>query len=214
MNEENEFIKSLVEDAADTQPTVFYIASRSRLVILFLTVYLGLVIAVMGLRSDWYYQVTLLSYSIEMALSVILIFFAGIASVRFSVPRAIGRSPAVVLPFLVVVLGMVIWQLGGVSLNALIVSVTTPSLSYISFGVIAGAIPTASFLMWQMSQGSPTQLKFAGSLALLSASACGHFLMRIVGQAQSFADVLVWCYSPVIILTMVGLMFGQKLLKW
>jgi hypothetical protein len=134
MNEENEFIKSLVEDAADTQPTVFDIASRSRLVILFLTVYLGLVIAVMGLRSDWYYQVTLLSYSIEMALSVILIFFAGIASVRFSVPRAIGRSPAVVLPFLVVVLGMVIWQLGGVSLNALIVSVTTPSLSYISFG--------------------------------------------------------------------------------
>ncbi|MDG0970086.1 MAG: NrsF family protein [Porticoccaceae bacterium] len=214
MNEGNDFINSLVEDAADTKPTGFNIASRSRLVILFLTVYLSLIIATIGLRSDWHYQVSQLSYSIEIALSIILIFFAGIASVRFSVPRAIGRSPAVFLPFLVVVLGIVIWQLGGVSLDALIVSLTTPSLSYISFGVIAGAIPTASFLMWQMSQGSPTQLRFAGSLALLSASSCGHFLMRTVGQAENFADVLVWCYSPIVMLTILGLIFGQKLLKW
>jgi len=72
----------------------------------------------------------------------------------------------------------------------------------------------AALLLWVMRQGSPTQLGWAGAMALLSASACGHFLMRTIGQAANFAEVFIWCYTPLLAFALLGMLLGKKLLRW
>jgi len=49
---------------------------------------------------------------------------------------------------------------------------------------------------------------------LLSASACGHFLMRTIGQAANFAEVFIWCYTPLLAFALLGMLLGKKLLRW
>lgn len=214
MKTTEELIDKLSKDPQSNEFVAFNVTSYSRRTLMFLVVYLSIVILIFSPRDDWLQQIAQLSYSVEMLLTIVLIFSAGVSSVRFAVPRALKQSPALALPAVSVALGIVIWQLGEVSGEELITSATDLSLSYISLGVIAGATPVALFLFWQMSQGSPTQLSFASGMALLSASACGHLLMRTIGQASNFSDVLIWCYSPILLLMTVGALSGNKLLRW
>jgi hypothetical protein len=210
----DELINKLSEDALASEAKDFNVSSYSQRTVVFLAGYLSAVLLVLGPRDDWLQQFNQAAYAVEILLTLFLIVSAGIASVRFSVPKALKQSTALLLPTVSVALGLVIWQLGEVSGEELITSATDLSLSYISLGVIAGATPVALFLFWQMSQGSPTQLSFASGMALLSASACGHLLMRTIGQASNFSDVLVWCYSPILLLMTVGALSGNKLLRW
>jgi hypothetical protein len=214
MKETEELIDKLSKDPQSNEFVAFNVTSYSRRTLMFLGVYLSIVILIFSPRDDWLQQIAQLSYSVEMLLTIVLIFSAGVSSVRFAVPRALKRSPALALPAVTVALGIVIWQLGEVSGEELITSATDLSLSYISLGVIAGATPVALFLFWQMSQGSPTQLSFASGMALLSASACGHLLMRTIGQASNFSDVLIWCYTPILLLMALGALLGKKFFKW
>jgi hypothetical protein len=214
MKTTDELINKLSEDAQASESKEFNVSSYSRRTVVFLAVYLSAVLLILGPRDDWLQQINQPAYTIEILLTLLLVVSAGIASVRFSVPKALKQSTALLLPAVSVALGLVIWQLGEVSGEELITSATDLSLSYISLGVVAGATPVALFLFWQMSQGSPTQLSFASGMALLSASACGHLLMRTIGQASNFSDVLVWCYSPILLLMTVGALSGNKLLRW
>jgi hypothetical protein len=214
MKTTDELINKLSEDAQASESKEFNVSSYSRRTAVFLAVYLSAVLLILGPRDDWLQQINQPAYTIEILLTLLLVVSAGIASVRFSVPKALKQSTALLLPAVSVALGLVIWQLGEVSGEELITSATDLSLSYISLGVVAGATPVALFLFWQMSQGSPTQLSFASGMALLSASACGHLLMRTIGQASNFSDVLVWCYSPILLLMTVGALSGNKLLRW
>ncbi len=214
MKTTDELINKLSEDAQTSESKEFNVSSYSRRTLVFLAGYLSAVLLILGPRDDWLQQINQPAYIVETLLTLFLVVSAGIASVRFSVPKALKQSSALLLPAVSVALGLVIWQLGEVSGEELISSATDFSLSYISLGVVAGATPVALFLFWQLSQGSPTQLSFASGMALLSASACGHLLMRTIGQASNFSDVLIWCYSPILLLMTVGALSGNKLLRW
>ena len=214
MKTTDELINKLSEDAQVSESKEFNVSSYSRRTVVFLAGYLSAVLSMLGPRDDWLQQIDQPAYTIEILLTLFLVVSAGIASVRFSVPKALKQSTALLLPAVSMALGLVIWQLGEVSGEELITSATDLSLPYISLGVVAGATPVALFLFWQMSQGSPTQLSFASGMALLSASACGHLLMRTIGQASNFSDVLIWCYSPILLLMTVGALSGNKLLRW
>ena len=214
MKTTDELVNKLSEDAQVSESKEFNVSSYSRRTVVFLAGYLSAVLLMLGPRDDWLQQIDQPAYTIEILLTLFLVVSAGIASVRFSVPKALKQSTALLLPAVSMALGLVIWQLGEVSGEELITSATDLSLSYISLGVVAGATPVALFLFWQMSQGSPTQLSFASGMALLSASACGHLLMRTIGQASNFSDVLIWCYSPILLLMTVGALSGNKLLRW
>jgi len=214
MKTTDELINKLSEDAQASESKEFNVSSYSQRTVVFLAGYLSAVLLILGPRDDWLQQINQPAYTIEILLTLFLVVSAGIASVRFSVPKALKQSTALLLPAVSVALGLVIWQLGEVSGEELITSATDLSLSYISLGVVAGATPVALFLFWQLSHGSPTQLSFASGMALLSASACGHLLMRTIGQASNFSDVLIWCYSPILLLMTVGALSGNKLLRW
>lgn len=153
------------------------------------------------------------AYALEMMITLILIFASAVMSVRLGIPRSGGLPIGWLLAVLALAMGAVIWLVGQVSLQTLQYSLQSDHF-YITCGVTAGALPVAIGLFWMLRQASPTQLGWAGVLALLSASATGHFLMRTIGQADNFADVLVWCYSPVLVLALLGSLLGQKLLRW
>lgn len=214
MTNHQRLITKLVDDAETSSMDSFDVTRSSYKTILFLVIYLVTTITAFGLRDDWHQQIYELTYLLEILCSVVLIFGAGVAAINFSVPRKIGYSPSQLLPILALAMGLMIWVLGDVNSSVFFTSIQTFSLSYMSLGVLVGALPALGFLLYQISQGAPTQLNFVGSMILLSASAAGHLLMRTIGQAASFSDVLVWCYFPILILTFLGRISGRNVLRW
>lgn len=207
--------KQLIDNLASELEAVKPVSlSRWRmLTVLLLTGYLAAVLAAAGLRDDFTVQFSHLVYKFELIVTLILAYGAALMAISLSVPRG-GKFPlAWALVILAIALGAGIWLMGQVSLEGLKASIASNHF-YITLGVIGCALPVALSLFWLLRQASPTQLAWAGGMALLSASAVGHFLMRCIGQAANFSEVFVWCYSPVIILGFLGMLLGQKLLKW
>ncbi|MDG1287036.1 MAG: NrsF family protein [Rickettsiales bacterium] len=206
-------IANLVEDATPVVPLNLF--RRCFWMVTALTTYILLTVAYFGFRRDWADQmIEGAAYPSEMLITLILAFGAAIAALRLSVPRERKSSLSLLMLILPIAIGAVIWLLGQVSVESFSASIQSPSHFYITLGVLAGAVPVALLLFWLLRQGSPTQLGWAGSMVLLSASAVGHLLMRTIGQADNFADVLVWCYSPILFCGLVGVFIGKKALRW
>ena len=204
-------IANLVEEAAPLKP--FNLLKQCCSAAMLLTAYLLVLVLIMGVRDDWAQQIATHTYALEMATSLALAYGCAALAMRLSVPRE-GAMPLGWLAFmLAATMGAIIWLLGQVSIETFKLSLQSDHF-YISLGVILGATPVALVLFKMIRQGSPTQLRWAGAMALLSASATGHFLMRTIGQANNFADVFVWCYSPVLVLALLGIILGQKALRW
>lgn len=131
MKTTDELINKLSEDAQVSESKEFNVSSYSRRTVVFLAGYLSAVLLMLGPRDDWLQQIDQPAYTIEILLTLFLVVSAGIASVRFSVPKALKQSTALLLPAVSMALGLVIWQLGEVSGEELITSATDLSLSYI-----------------------------------------------------------------------------------
>lgn len=181
--------------------------------LLAITAYFAVIIFGFGLRADWFEQIATSAYLCEMLITLLLTYGAAWTALRLSAPSSGKLFAGWLLILLSVVMGAVIWLLGQVNAESFAASMESDHF-YITLGVIAGATPVAAGLFWLLRQGAPTQLRWAGAMALLSASAAGHFIMRTVGQADNFADVLVWCYSPILVFLMLGVIVGQKTLRW
>lgn len=183
----------------------FKIFHQSSATILVLGSYIVLMIAAFGLREDWPEQRLSTAYSLELLLCIILIFGAGISAMVFSVPRNTDHTPSRLLPWISLVMGIVIWISGDIKISDSFNSAQNLQLSIMSLGVISSALPVACFLLWQIRQGYPTQLGFVSCMALLSASATGYIIMRVTHQSESFADIFIWCYSPILLVGLFGI---------
>ncbi len=206
------FIDDLAESATPVSP--LNIRQFSLALLLGLACYLSVIVALFGVRDDWLNEITTMAYQGEMALSLLIVFGAGLSVIKLAVPRQGSLPTSWCFLLLALTLGAVIGLLGNVSIQALEASLKSNHF-YITFGLIAYAAPVAGALLWFLRQkGSPTQLGWAGLMALLSASASGHFLMRTIGQSNNFAEVFIWCYLPVLALALLGMLIGKKLLRW
>ena len=98
MKTTDELINKLSEDAQTSESKEFNVSSYSRRTLVFLAVYLSAVLLILGPRDDWLQQINQPAYTIEILLTLFLVVSAGIASVRFSVPKALKQSSALLLP--------------------------------------------------------------------------------------------------------------------
>lgn len=208
---QNPLIAELAESAKPVRPVKM--AKRLLWMVLLVTLYISALILLRGLRDDWMMQIQTLAYQMEMGISLLLVYGAGALAMRLSVPCEKRFPLAWLLLIGAATLGAVIALLGEVSMESLQRSLASDHF-YITFGVCALAAPVAIGLLWVQRKGSPTQLGWAGAMALLAASAVGHFIMRTIGKAANYAEVLVWCYPPVLLLALVGVLVGRKILRW
>lgn len=208
-------LDSLIDELAESVSPVEPLPRRqwSFKLLAMMAVYLSAILLLFGLRSDWSVQMQHVAYQCEMSISLILAFGAGLLAVNLATPHQ-GLPPiGWLLLMLALAMGAIIALVGGVTQESLMASFASDHF-YITAGVAAGAFPVAAGLFWLLRKGSPTQLGWAGAMVLLSASACGHFLMRAIGQAPNFAEVLIWCYTPMLALALLGALVGKKLLRW
>ncbi len=207
----NNLIAQLADDVTPVQP----ISILRRLVLTFsvLIMYITLVPMLFGARPDWAQQMATLSYQLEMGISIALTFSAAFLAVRLAVPTQTRFPYGWLIGVAALAIGAVIGLLGEVSMQGVRDSFASNHY-YITAGVIAFATPVAAALFISVAKGATTQPALAGLASLLSASAAGHFIMRTIGQSNNYAEVLLWCYSPVLILALIGFIMGQKYLRW
>ena len=208
---QDDFIANLVDDSTPVSPV--NVTKNCCKLVLGLGGYLLALLLVLGVRDDWAMQMTSLAYSLEMAITLLLVFGAGLSAVRLSVPSANRMIDGWGLMLLAVTMGAIIWFIGKVDVESMQQSLSSNHF-YVTLGVSLIAVPVAVGLFWMIRKGAPTQLEWAGVMALLSASACGHFVMRTAGKAENLADVMLWCYPPVLLLALVGIILGPKALRW
>jgi hypothetical protein len=204
-------IHALVEETAPVAPIeVGRIQAMSLSII---TLYMATLILLFGLRPDWQVQMQTASYQCEMGITVILIYAAALSAIRLMAPSQSKMLWGWVLISISLLMGVAIWLLGQVDAESFQASLASDHY-LITLGVTAAAAPVAIGLLRFLRKGAPTQLAWAGVMSLLSASAVGHLVMRTVGMADNFADVMVWCYSPILFLSALGVVIGRHSLRW
>ncbi len=204
-------IANLVEEAAPVKP--MSLSRRYVTVALAVTAYMMLLVLAMGWRSDLAAQLGTLVYVSEMLMSLCLIYGGALMAMRLSVPRAGSMPVGWVLVTIAFFIGIAVMLLGQVSTETLKASLQSDHF-LVTISVVGVALPVVIGLFVMLRRGAPTQLGWAGAMALMSASATGHFVLRLTGEANNLADVLVWCYSPILFFAIIGVFIGKQALYW
>ena len=207
-----QLIENLVEEA---EPVEAFPPKRIyRKTAFYLTLYLLMFPVLIGLRPAWGELIFRnWIYPTEMLATLILAYGGAFAAIRLSVPTT-GRMIAVwMVAALSIILWVGMWHVGNISLRYLGMAMEANHFN-VTLGVIFTALPVVVYLFYHIRKGAPTQLQWAGVMTLLSGTACGHFIMRTIGEASNYADVFLWCYTPVLVVAATGVFFGQKFLRW
>jgi hypothetical protein len=81
------------------------------------------------------------------------------------------------------------------------------------FMLIMGFFSTA-WMMQVIRKAAPARLFETGAWAAATSGAVGAFCMRFVCPYENPAHILVWHLAPILALSMLGAIVGQKALKW
>lgn len=148
-------------------------------------------------------------FVIQGILALVLGLVAALAALTLSIP---GRRPAVLqkLPYA----GLFGWL--AVLFYAL--ATTAPSLFMPGWGCAAeififSAIP-AALLIVMAKRAAPLNLPLVGFFAVLAAASMGTFCTQFSCCKTAPLHGLVWHFLPVLVLSMSGIFFGRRLLRW
>ena len=83
-----------------------------------------------------------------------------------------------------------------------------------SFTVMFLAIVPALLLAWRLRTTAPTEPRKAGLWAGLAAGAAGAFGLAFCCPSENPVHLLIWHGLPVLALSLLGGLIGQRLLRW
>lgn len=207
----NELIDKLARDGAAVKPAQHPVVLSLEWITAAL-LYLGVALAISGIRSDlmaklhetWFVAeiATLVAIFISTSLSAALLSFPDLHQMRrvVLVPAITFTAFAVVMYFS--------WRAD-----------TPPSplpmhSAECTLSITMLAILPAVWILFVMRKFASTHQYWAGSVALLSAFSVGALWLRLYEHTDSIKHVIEWHYLPMIAFGIIGLWLGKAILKW
>lgn len=176
--------------------------------------YLLLVTLALGIRPDIMMKLAQPLYSLELFLCSVVAATAGAAAAFLAIPHSNQERWIKWLPFFpMAVLGAVLIMEGGVDAGLLSASASTPQYSIVLEFLLLAVIP-GIFLFAIIRSAATVKCCWAGSMAALAVGSLAYLVLRLVETGGNTADVMVWCYLPMLALTMTGMLLGKFLLRW
>jgi len=72
----------------------------------------------------------------------------------------------------------------------------------------------AAWMFFLLRRQAPTNLKMAGSVALIAACSIGALTLRLSENTDSIIHLIYWHYLPMVGYALIGAWLGKKILKW
>ena len=179
------------------------------------TFYLATVVALRGI-ADSQNKLADNIFILEMVLSLITCFISGFLAIKLAFPNSERKKIwnfAPIIPLISMGYLIFISSELGTELISLKQSIQNDHF-LITLTIILYSLPIAIYSFIKVGSLSPTQLSWNGFMIIMAASSGAHFLVRVTEQADNLVAILVWCYFPIIILSLTGIAIGNKLLKW
>lgn len=212
MSDTNKLIATLTEDAVPVTPW-----RPSRVIAHWLGLAAAYLLAVtlgLGVRPDIMEKLLQPVYAMELLLCGLIAGTAGMAAACLALPDSYQKRWIKWVPFGPIAgLGALLLAGSGIDAQVLFASASTPQYGVVLKLALLAVIP-GIFLFVMLRRAAPVECCWAGSMATLAVGSMSYFTLRLVEMGGNTADVMLWCYLPMLLLTMVGMMLGKYLLLW
>lgn len=181
--------------------------------VLAVTFYAIALLLSLGIRADFLEALMRPAYLVELLICLFLVYGGSVSALWLAQPR-IERLPFrwgfIMGAFTILAIFFTVYQID----SSMLLASFQQNLYPITLSVLSIASPVVVGLFFVLKRYAPTQPVWASLLALMSATAFGHMMMRILYSAENMADVMLWCYSPVLVMAFIGAALGRLILKW
>lgn len=175
--------------------------------------YVGGCVWMAGLRPDFEMRWEMM-YQAELLLALCVTVNSGVAALLLSIPDTRKRYGLLALPLVALcLLSVVVLLSGEISAHSLEASLKADHLMVTARLCLYALLPCV-FLFAAVRRAAPTRLALTGGMLCLAASASAYMILRLTMPGDNIANVLIWCYLPVVLLAMLGALLGRKLLRW
>lgn len=206
-----ELIGNLAEDAVVVKPAPhpFMLSAKWTGMA---AVYLAVSLAASGLRPDWAAKFHSPWFVAEIAALLAIFLTTALSAALLSFPdmhqmRRMAYAPAAAFALFVLVLFFA-WR-------ADVPPAPLPVHSYqCTLSILLMTMLPAVWTFYFMRHHASTHCAIAGSVALLSAFSVGALWLRLYEMNDSIAHVIVWHYLPMLAIGLLGMLLGEKILKW
>lgn len=175
-------------------------------------VYLGISLAVSGLRPDLMLKLQEPLFVAEIAMLASIFVATSLSAALLSFPdlhqmRRVALAPAI--PFaLFALLIFFAWRADSPP-----APLPTHNMEC-TLSIVLIAILPAIWTLYVMRKFASTHHHWAGSIALLFAFSVGALWLRLYESNDSIMHVIAWHYLPMIFIGLLGMWLGKIFLKW
>ncbi len=178
--------------------------------------YLCSVILMLGVRPDMSMKVEEMIYLLEIGLCFLIGISAAFTASVAAVPDMQQRAWMCCLPFIpMIALAILLLTHNDMQMPAMeaAMQITMPRVHVVLKLALLAVIPGLLIFM-MMRKAAPTHYYWAGSMAVLAVSSFAYVALRLVETNDNVADVMLWCYVPMLAFGLLGMWLGKYALKW
>ena len=172
--------------------------------------------ALYGFRPDLATRMANPLFSMELALNAMLIAIAGSTAIACCYPDR-AKAPFLKLTLVAIAIGYSV--LIGISVAKEPVQLNdalnhAPHSIECLLCILSFAAIPALWLFWRLRKLACMRPVLVGAIAVMAAIATGCLGVRLVETGIIPAGFALWHYMPLVLLTTVGLLLGNKIFRW
>ncbi|HEY8126610.1 MAG TPA: DUF1109 domain-containing protein [Methylocystis sp.] len=208
-----DLIETLTENCAPIRPLA-HPAWRALIWFAVSLCYVGVVVAIMGVRPDFLAKITDPQFATELAAAFLTSVVAAAGALSAGCPaRPIWERLAAGLFFLLWAGALAVgcWRdVGAFGLSGLLAH----SDIYCLPAILAISIPAALLILSMVKRGAPIAPFVTIGLAALASTALAAAALRLSFRQDAAVSVCIWQFGSVVLLTGIASLFGRALLHW
>lgn len=178
-----------------------------------ISIYIAGCIAFFGVRPDFSDRWGIM-YQAELLLGLCVIINGGVAAILLAIPAERSHYKLLAIPLIALsLLSVVVLLSGEISMQSLSDSFKMDHL-FVTLRLCLLATAPTLWLIITARCAAPTHPAHTCGMIYLAASTAAYLILRLTMPGDNIANVLIWCYLPVIVLGLLGAALGGRLLKW
>lgn len=177
------------------------------------TLYVLLIMLVMGIRPDMPEKWIAPMFILEVGGMALVAITAALSASFLALPDEAGKPWMKYLCLfpLMLFLGVLIYGLNDDSTLSFPECIRRQHFPCSVEVILFSLIPSAT-MFYTLAKAAPTRPSLAGCMAALSGSAFGYVVIRMLDTHDDPMSLLVWHFSPVILVVLVGMIMGRWIL--
>ncbi len=211
MTEQAELIDSLCDGLEQTTPLCVI---RLALKWLGVSILYGIIVgAIIGMRSDMDAAMQDMHFGMEMAFCSVTWVLAAFLAMRCAIPRECGRwfysLPCLLLAAVFILLAIY----SDISADTL-QHVFSRSHLFGTLELLALSLLPIIYGVYLIRRAAPTAQPMAGAMLVLSSAMLASIIHHVTSEGMHAANQLFWCYTPVALLMVFGMLAARRLFRW